>query len=459
MPSPPVATPYDHVDTVFTADAVEFYPHDVAQRQRFVCATYYLTPESEATTSGPVATDGPEVNNGDQDSSDTDEQDTTATPAVAAERKRIGQLIVLDVVEASNQEDAKSPPPPSHPYRLREVERHDTVGVFDIKWCPHPVRGGKSLLGQAGADGTIRLYEAGSSSTTAATPWLTETARYTTDTGPGTFYLSLDWSNRVHHPANEPNGDGEIKVVASRNDGHIDLLQLRPDGQLELMATWGAHNFEAWIAAFDYWSPTTVYTGGDDTKLKVWDTRTGGGSPDRPVIVNKSHQMGVCSIQSNPHVEHLLATGSYDEYVRLWDTRSMRQPIQETRTDGGVWRLKWHPTDPAWILAASMHNGAHVIDYRRHSDGSSSSKSNVPVTPDKLAVTDLIPAEDFTSAHRRSVITTWFTEHKSMAYGADWCYGFGERGSDEYPQAPTQSLVASCSFYDHALYLWQANHP
>ena len=38
-----------------------------------------------------------------------------------------------------------------------------------------------------------------------------------------------------------------------------------------------------------------------------------------------------------------------------------------------------------------------------------------------------------------------FSEHESMAYGVDWSY------------APTdgESLIASCSFYDHKLCLWR----
>ena len=41
---------------------------------------------------------------------------------------------------------------------------------------------------------------------------------------------------------------------------------------------WDAHNMfgspiEVWITAFDYWSPTVLYTGADDGLFKGWDTR------------------------------------------------------------------------------------------------------------------------------------------------------------------------------------------
>ena len=70
----------------------------------------------------------------------------------------------------------------------------------------------------------------------------------------------------------------------------------------------------------------------------------------------------VCCIAPCPDHEHLLATGSYDETIRLWDTRVLRAPLAEEGGDGGgVWRLRWHPERPRVLLAARMHAGFAVL--------------------------------------------------------------------------------------------------
>nr|KAG5703160.1 hypothetical protein BaRGS_027325 [Batillaria attramentaria] len=79
-------------------------------------------------------------------------------------------------------------------------------------------------------------------------------------------------------------------------------------------------------------------------------------------MTNSRFTMGVCSIQSNPLKESLLAVGSYDENLRVYDCRNMRQPLSETPLGGGLWRVKWDPYAGDKILTASMHNGFHITD-------------------------------------------------------------------------------------------------
>jgi WD40 repeat protein len=258
------------------------------------------------------------------------------------------------------------------------------------------------------------------------------------------------------------NTESDVQLVVSNSPGTISILKC-VESEVKDLVTWKAHDFEPWIVAWDKWNQNVVLTGkhsavqyivlswsfrqkksllstvtwahnaiiismkypstvvqfmfeqtcggcgyllgGDDCKLKFWDTR----SLSRPQHTCKHHSMGVCSVASHPSQPHVFASGSYDEMVCVWDTRHMMQPLCEVGVGGGVWRLKWHPVDKGLLLAACMHNGCHVLQWE----------------------TGLL-----------SVVVGYY-QHKSLLYGIDW--GRMRR---------YESVVASCSFYDQAFHLW-----
>lgn len=112
---------------------------------------------------------------------------------------------------------------------------------------------------------------------------------------------------------------------------------------------------------------------------------------------------------------------SYDEKVRLFDTRKPLRPLQEAHVGGGAWRVKWHPSGDRQddLLVACMHDGFKVIQFD-------------PGFPD--------------IANGGSKVLRRFDEHGSLAYGVDWSF---------VPGGENTSLVASCSFYDHTLHVWR----
>lgn len=382
--------------------------------------------------------------------------DKTAEECIAP--SRIGRLYLFHC----NTQRSFSPP-------LTETQRIDTPAILDLKWCHVPISE-HPLLSMATAGGEIKLYK------------LTEPKQGTcvlecelsTVLGPDRLALSLDWST----------GRGEsndVRVVSSDSTGSLTVLSLGEAG-LTAECQWKAHDFEAWISAFSCWDTQVVYSGGDDCKLKGWDLRMG---PTLPTFTSKRHTMGVCSIHSNPHREHILATGSYDENVLLWDGRNMKQPLSETAVGGGVWRLKWHPNHEHLLLAACMHNDFHILHCQQAIDG-----QDAPCP-----------------------ILASYILHNSLAYGADWSrlplsysappspqeppktsVGLSESGghlriqyesptasfdmsleddSGRYVPEPEKSsapeppalsvkdsqslscLLATCSFYDHMLHVWR----
>ncbi len=80
--------------------------------------------------------------------------------------------------------------------------------------------------------------------------------------------LSLDWNDRVIKDIETH------QAIVSASDGKLHLIQLENSG-LKLVRSWKAHEYEGWIAAFDYFNPSVVYSGADDCQLIGWDLNSG----------------------------------------------------------------------------------------------------------------------------------------------------------------------------------------
>ncbi|KAI8826847.1 WD40-repeat-containing domain protein [Fimicolochytrium jonesii] len=292
----------------------------------------------------------------------------------------------------------------------KEESRRDCGAILDMKWSQQMIAE-KPCLGVVDSLGSTHLYQFDEDS---AKPNPVASLHNGKD---GVLNLSLEWSNRL-------NAEGSPRIVFSSSDGSISQLAVA-DGELRLLQEWHGHDYEAWIAAYNCWDTNVVYTGGDDCALKGWDLRM---DPLYSTFTSRRHEAGVCSIQMNPHKEHLLATGSYDERILTWDTRKMRSPLIDHHIGGGVWRLKWHPTNSQRLLAACMHNGFHILD----------------VDSDAASVE----------------VQASYMDHASLAYGADWWYGSDQIASRlekaDGGSEGVQDTVATCSFYDHSFHVWDA---
>lgn len=325
------------VDTEYSADAVEWCPID-KWHHVLTCGTYQLkNPEEKG--SGDSEINKPQL--------------------------RQGRLYLY----CFQQKQLYSP--------LTEIQRIEMPAILDLKWCHVPMAG-CPVLGVANAEGSLELYN--------LTPNKKNSCSLepmcSVKLGPESLALSLDWSTGKWH---EP-----VKIICSDSKGCLSLVSVDSSrSAMAVVSQWKAHDFEAWIAAFNYWNTDVIYSGGDDSKLKGWDMRTG---TNKPVFISTRHSMGVCSIQSNPHKQHILATGSYDEHVLIWDSRQMKRPLADTHVHGGVWRVKWHPSQEDLLLAACMHNGYHILDCE---GALAAGQEGCPILYSYIL-------------------------HNSLAYGADW---------------------------------------
>lgn len=325
-------------------------------------------------------------------------------------------------------------------------------GVLDGKWFqsgrfPTQNRNHKEshsyIYASANASGTINIYrlrdDCDGDSDNASYLQLNHVKSSQVDDVDDTgLALSLAWDEASF--ASNQTGVTSTRIVSSYSKGSLALHNVHVNvdtngntSALEIEEThrWNAHTLfgcpaEVWTVCFasnrlynTY--ADTVISGGDDCKLKIWDVRLCGISNPKPVSVNTNFDVGVTAVAYHPSLEHIFAVGSYDEEVRIFDMRKLSgEPLGKMHVGGGVWRIKWHPKDQSRMLVGAMHGGCRLVD--------------VPNISSSIS--------DDTECEMN--IVKEFTDHKSMAYGADWVYG--ENGDFE--------AAASCSFYDRQAFMW-----
>lgn len=247
------------------------------------------------------------------------------------------------------------------------------------------------------------------------------------------LFLSVDW-----HPSGAQlavsTQAGSILLFALKN-GVLEPLGLVPSAHVLF-----GEAIPAWIVAWDA-SGTRLLSGGDDCALRLWDASAPGG-PLPLASACKTYSAGVTSGAWHPaeaKCGNVLAVGSYDESVRVWDARALQRPFAEAQTGGGVWRTKWVPSRPGagpggdggadddgWMLAlACMHGGSTVLRVDDLASSATSSSS---------------------SCSLRSIAS-----HTDAASSKHLAYGIHAVGPGPHLD------VLSCSFYDNKIFRWTSS--
>lgn len=196
----------------------------------------------------------------------------------------------------------------------------------------------------------------------------------------------------------------DVLLSLSDSSGRVLLVKATPAGCTPVHEA-DVHSAEAWTV--DAVDESQVFSGGDDAFLFATDLR----SKDC-VWKKRAHtDVGVTSIVCRG--SHHLYTGGYDDCLKIWDTRSMKQPLAEKNLGGGVWRIKFHPARADLLLVACMYDGFKVV---KVNDNSS------------------------IDVHAQ------YKGHESIAYGAAWAHDENQSSNDVF------GLTAS--FYDKSLQLW-----
>jgi len=107
--------------------------------------------------------------------------------------------------------------------------------------------------------------------------------------------------------------------------------------------------------------PSIFASVGDDGLLNIWDERK-----DKPTNSVVAHKYEVNSVAFNPFCEYVLATGSTDKTIGLWDLRNLDTKLYslESHTDQ-VLQVQWSPFHETIIASTSADRRVNVWDISR----------------------------------------------------------------------------------------------
>mmetsp|Transcript_25926 Transcript_25926/g.43216 ORF Transcript_25926/g.43216 Transcript_25926/m.43216 type:complete len:481 (+) Transcript_25926:93-1535(+) len=111
--------------------------------------------------------------------------------------------------------------------------------------------------------------------------------------------------------------------------------------------------------------PNMIGSVSDDRSLLIWDTRE--KNPSKPVhSVANAHDADINCLSFNPISEFVLATGSADKTVAVWDIRNLKSRVQTLvgHTDQ-VYALEWAPFNESVLASSSADRRVAIWDLSR----------------------------------------------------------------------------------------------
>lgn len=261
---------------------------------------------------------------------------------------------------------------------------------------------------------------------------ITKTRSFTVDE-PSILVLSLEWARIAD----------ESRIAASLSNGKVVVLSF--DADKDSLCSVQAHDLEAWYVTWYNSDHTFLCSGGDDSAFCVHACVSDNPQGDKIDLErsddqiemqitrlsknSKIHEAGVTAVLplgKNEAGEMMIATGSYDERLRLLRCSSGSGKCQleaEVKIGGGVWRLSLTEDGPTQvapgntfrILASCMHAGPRIVELQWTHE-------------DKWSIR----------------ILARFLGHESMNYA-----------SGILRDKKSGLKVVSSSFYDQKLCLWQ----
>jgi len=205
----------------------------------------------------------------------------------------------------------------------------------------------------------------------------------------------FDWSKHPSKPAADGRFEPDLILKGHQKEGYGLAWNPHEDGHLlsgsddSLICAW---DITQGTKTSNILSPTATYTGhtnvvedvawhlhnnsifgsvGDDCKLMIWDTRE--KRYDKAKHIVDAHSKEINCLAFNPFSEYILATGSADKTVALWDMRSLKSKLHSFEGHSEeVYQVAWSPFNETILASASSDRRLNVWDLSKIGEEQSS---------------------------------------------------------------------------------------
>ncbi|KAL7987690.1 hypothetical protein Chor_006609 [Crotalus horridus] len=180
---------------------------------------------------------------------------------------------------------------------------------------------------------------------------------------------------------------------------------------------------------------TEILTVNSIGQLKIWDFRQQGNEPSQ-IFSMTGERVPLHCVDRHPNQQHIVATGSQDGMLSIWDVRQGSMPVSLLNAhEAELWEVHFHPSNPDHLFTCSedgslwhwdassdvterkpfLHTGGRNTSFLPHSTANQSIISawlNNDPTKDRIEITNL-------SSHSTLSINSLDVLGSFLVYGTD----------------------------------------
>lgn len=135
--------------------------------------------------------------------------------------------------------------------------------------------------------------------------------------------------------------------------------------QIKPLSVFSGHTKTVEDVDWHHLDPNMIGSVSDDRTIMIWDVRE--KNPSKPVHrVDNAHEDDINCISFNPISEFVLATGSADKSVAVWDLRNLKSRVHTlSGHNDQVYVLEWAPHNESVLASCSADRRVAIWDLSR----------------------------------------------------------------------------------------------